>query len=90
MKTYQKTFTDSHGEVWAVEHRFKSNWEFMGWDFYKNDNWCQFISDNEFSLNGANVTCKTDDEAIKIGIALERLDSESEVAFFKSHPELNP
>lgn len=87
---YDFTTTDANGETYAANNRYTSMWEPMGWNVYKNDRHIAFVSNNEFELDGVNITCKGCEDAVRIGQRMERIDAEAETAFFKSHPELNP
>lgn len=89
-KSYDFTMTTPEGEVYSANNRFTSMWEAIGWDVYKNDNFIAFVTNNAFCLDGVNVVCKDLQDAVRIGRRLERIESEAETAFFKSHPELNP
>ena len=88
MKKYE--IVTPEGEVYSVSHRHDSNWNFQGWNLYKNDNFITLIPNVSFELNGVNVTCKDDADAIKLGRVIEKIEADAEKAFFLQHPELNP
>lgn len=90
MKQFDYAFTDEFGEVHQIEIRYKANWESNGYNYYKNGNFKQYVPDVEFALNGVNVCPNNCEEACELGMAMDRLSNDTERAFNKSHPELNP
>lgn len=72
---FNYSFTDAFGEVHSANLRVDTG----GWNYCKNGNFKQYIS-----------IANSGEQAVKIGMALERMSEDAEKSFNAQHPELNP